>query len=181
MIPAEDADGIDDVIQLTQLHALQLAVQRLEIRLDLGIVLAVVVAGCFVQEFWNDMVKQLIQPVVIHDLFKLAEQMILGNQSVQSDDNRLSPALFVHCSIKTPLISSIIHEMGVLGKLFDKLRGNPLHQWVPRVSPGSSCRGDHWSSADFAKTKSIAVRRKARRSSISIVIPPFRMCKNSSP
>ena len=50
MIPAEDTNGIKDLIHLPQIHALQPAVQFLEICLDLGFVHAVIVAVCFVQE-----------------------------------------------------------------------------------------------------------------------------------
>ena len=57
-------------------------------------------------------VKPLIQPVIIHDLFNLAKQMIFGNQSVQIYDNRLpSCVIFPLFHINTP-VSSIIHDPG---------------------------------------------------------------------
>ena len=60
-------------------------------------------------------VKSLIQPVIIHDLFNLAKQMIFGNQSVQIYDNRLpSCVVFPLFHNNTPG-SSIIHEPGGYG------------------------------------------------------------------
>ena len=60
-------------------------------------------------------VKPFIQPVVIHDLFNLTKQMILGHQRIQIDDNRLPSCVVFPCFHKNTPVSSSIHETGAFG------------------------------------------------------------------
>ena len=60
-------------------------------------------------------VEPLIQPVVIHDLLNLAEQMILGHQRIQIDDDRLPPCVVFPLFHKNTPISFSIYETGAFG------------------------------------------------------------------